>query len=97
MLMFRLCLVIGVPHPDYLIDMLTSRQLGDWLAFMSIETIGDERADLRTAIMAMSLNNRWRGKNEPPTKPTDYMPHYRAQEQTPEQMHAMMAGIPGVK
>ena len=75
--------------------MFTSRQLADWLAFASIETFGDERADLRIAIMACNLTNRWLGKHEPGKKVTDFLPHYEIPEQTPEQMHAIMAGLLG--
>ncbi len=95
MFLFRLCLTLGVPHPDYLIDMLTSKQLADWMAYASIETFGDQRADLRTAIMAASINNRWLGKHEKPSSPMDYLPHYERPVQTPEQMHALMAGVLG--
>ncbi len=95
MFLFRLCLTLGVPHPDYLIDMLTSKQLADWMAYASIETFGDQRADLRSAIMAKAMVDRWLGKHERPKNVTDYLPHYEKPVQTPEQMHSMMAGVLG--
>lgn len=30
---FSLCLDLGYPHPDYLLPLLTSRQLAEWEAF----------------------------------------------------------------
>ena len=59
-------------HPSRL-D-LTSGELTDWLAYYSIEPWGEERADLRSAIIAAIMSNRWRGKNERPRKIEEFMP-----------------------
>lgn len=42
-------MILGVPHPDYLVEVLDARQLSEWEAFLSLEPLGEERADLRMA------------------------------------------------
>jgi len=93
MMAFRLCLAIGLPHPDWLWRLLTAKQWADWLAFSGVETWGDIRADLRAAIIGAHLSNRWRGKSETPVKPTDLMPHEKPHEQTPEEMEQRLKDI----
>ena len=38
------------------------------------EPFGEQRADLRSAIVACTIANIWRGKNQPAMKPIDFMP-----------------------
>lgn len=40
-------MLLGAPHPDHLTRQLTSRQLAEWEAYLSIEPRGERRADLR--------------------------------------------------
>jgi hypothetical protein len=49
--MMRLCLYLGVAHPDALLDVLTSRQLADWIAFSAIEPWGTPADDFRASMM----------------------------------------------
>jgi hypothetical protein len=49
---FRLCLALGVPHPDYLGELLSVRQLGEWRAFFEREPWGFEVEDTRHAMSA---------------------------------------------
>ena len=34
---FSLCMDLGYPHPDYLLPLLSSKQLSDWEAFYLIQ------------------------------------------------------------
>ncbi len=36
-MLFRLCLALGYPHPDYLTETLTSTQLTEWLAYYKLQ------------------------------------------------------------
>lgn len=48
--MFRLCLALGVPHPDYLEQMLSLRQLAEWQRFYGLEPWGAEFEDMQHAL-----------------------------------------------
>jgi hypothetical protein len=50
--LFRLCLALGVLHPDLLLLRLSATQLAEWRAFLSLEPAGEIRADLRAAQLA---------------------------------------------
>jgi hypothetical protein len=54
-----LCLALGVSHPDVLLKALTPRQWLDWIEYVSVEPIGDERADIRTAYASAGLASCW--------------------------------------
>ena len=74
--LFRLCLAVGVPHPDYLNSVLDSAQLSEWMAYDLLEPFGDERADLRSGMagfgVARAMLDPRRGY-----KLSDFMPHLR--------------------
>lgn len=53
---------------------LSAAELAEWEAFNEIEPIGDDRADLRTGILASLWANMHRRKGSPAFKPTDFMP-----------------------
>lgn len=44
--MFRLCLALGVPHPEFLEQVLSLRQLGEWQRFYGLEPWGAEFEDM---------------------------------------------------
>lgn len=88
---FRLCVALGIRHPDYL-D-ISSRQFSDWLAWYTHEPFGELRADLQAGIIASTINNRMRNKGERARPPTEFMPYYEKPEQTPEQIRATLRRI----
>ena len=57
---------------------LSDQELGEWIAFYGIEPFGEERADLRAGIVASTVVNANRGKKGRPSKPTDFMPFLKA-------------------
>ena len=52
MFLFRLALTLGYPHPDYLIQYLSSYQLTEWMAYFLIEPFGPRREDERAGVLA---------------------------------------------
>lgn len=64
-----MCLAMGIPHPDMLLQALTSRQWRDWIEFTSVEPIGGDREDYRTAFATAGLAACWVEK----PKVTDYL------------------------
>ena len=69
-----------------------AQEFAEWVAEYSIDPWGEERADLRSAIVAMVIANANRGKGQPAYKVEQFMPKYDRQhkQQTPEQMKALL-------
>jgi len=88
---FRLCLALGVIHPDHLLESLTADQLADWEAYGRVEPFGGYIDDIRWAVLTQQINNRWRGKGES-AKDVSY---FRSCKEAPreqtvaEQVHAL--------
>lgn len=74
--MFRLALALGFPHPDYLEKILTSKQVGEWMAFAALEPFGERNRDLSVAILTAQFSNANRDTNKRPSPftPFDFMP-----------------------
>jgi hypothetical protein len=53
---------------------LSSRELTEWQAFATLESLGDQRADLRMAIVCSTFANIHRGKRKKAFTPRDFMP-----------------------
>lgn len=73
-------------HPDRMLSQMTARQFGEWMEYYGVDPFGEQRADLRSAIVAATMNNRWRNKNEEPLQPLDFMPFHRPPQQTPDEI-----------
>ena len=69
---------------------ITSRQFAEWMAYAKLEPFGEERADLRAGIVASTIANVNRGKNQKPYKPTDFMASFEleTEEQAAERLIA---------
>ena len=63
-------------------------ELTEWLAFYADSPFGEERADLRAAIVASTIANVNRdSKRRPqPFKPVDFMPYQHVEPETPERL-----------
>ena len=55
---YRLCLALGVDHPDLLLSRLTYRQWLGWMSYHNLEPWGELRADLRSLVLAQYINAR---------------------------------------
>lgn len=80
--LFRLCVELGLPHPDYLMDLLTSEQISEWLAYDRLEPIGQWRADYRLGVLCALIVDivqrlfARRGATPRRVSPIDYMPDW---------------------
>jgi hypothetical protein len=82
---------LGVAHPDLLLSQLDSKQISEWMAFYQVEPFGEERADLRSAIIACVTANAWRGKNQKPFEVSDFLPKFDPpKQQTLEEMKTIL-------
>ncbi len=77
---------------------MTSQQFAEWLAYSRLEPWGEERADLRMGIVAQTIANANRGKNQKPYKPQDFMPSFEPvsdEEQTARLLAKMRVALGG--
>jgi len=69
---FRLALALGVTVQDLLVR-ISSSELTEWMAYYQMEPFGEERADLRSAIVASVTAN---AASKRRFKPADFMPRF---------------------
>lgn len=74
---------------------MTARQLFEWMAFYRVDPFGDQRGDLQASIVASTIANTFRGKNQNPIEPMKFMPFADVQEQTPEEIQRTLRTILG--
>lgn len=48
----------------------------EWMAYARLNPFGEERKDMRAAMVSMTMANIWRGKNRRAFKLTDFMPKF---------------------
>jgi len=69
-----------------LLRRVSSAELTEWMAFSALESFGADAENLGHAITAATVANANRGKDKPPYKVEDFMPHFEKQNQTPDEM-----------
>ena len=57
-----------------LLQRVSSRELGEWMAYERIEPFGETRADLRVGMLTSLTANINRKKGATPFTPQDFMP-----------------------
>ena len=69
-----------------LLARISSRELSEWAAFAQLEPFGEEREDLRAAIVAATVANTARDpKKQRAFVPSDFMPDFEREPQSWEQ------------
>jgi len=63
---------------------ISAREFSEWLAYGQIEPWGEQRADMRNALVCCILANAHRGKNQAAFKVDDFMPEFDRQKPSPE-------------
>ena len=68
-----------------------SREFAEWMAFMAVEPMGEERSDMHAALLALMQASAYAGKGAKP-KFADFLPEYwkEKKEQTPGQMKDLL-------
>ena len=59
---------------------MDSRELSEWIAWYNFEPFGEERADMRSAIIACVVHNTQCTKKTQMKKVSDFMPKFRPPE-----------------
>lgn len=84
---------------DELLDTLSARELGEWMAFYVVEPWGSETDFMRSGIVASTIANTARDpKKRRAFTPADFMPKFGKPRKTPEKLKAeLMAFVAGAK
>lgn len=72
---------------------IDSEELTEWQAYYAIEPFGEERADLRSGIIASILSNVHRSKGANPSKPSDFVLEFGQKQDMSEDLLKAKLGI----
>lgn len=71
-----------------LLDRASGRELAEWQAFYLLEPFGEERDDMRAAMVAALMTNLL-SKRDKPVEPKDFMPLYERKEYGSEELQRL--------
>lgn len=84
---------------DEMLRRMPATEFSDWIAFASIEPIGDARADMRAALEACTFANYFKaanGSKTPPCKLEDFLFKFDPPKpQSDDHMKAILRGVSG--
>jgi len=88
---FTLARALGMTVREML-SRMDAAELAEWLAYMSVEPIGDDRIDLAAGILATIMSRLW---SQSSLRPTDLIPDYwrGRSAQSLEEMQALFRAI----
>lgn len=93
---FRLALAVGEWDVDGMLRAMPAALLSEWMAFDELEPFGEQRGDLRSALVAMTVANAQRGPKQKPFTIQDFLLKFEPAErrkQTWQEQHAIMQMI----
>lgn len=84
---FHITLSLGLPHPDYLLGLLSWQQVEDWRQYYEQEPWGEDRADLRAENQRLIQGGATYPTGAPPNA---IWPYYEAEKHDLETIYRMM-------
>ncbi len=85
---------MGFASERELLSRLSSKEVTDWQAFSAIEPFGEEREDIRAAMVACTVANALRSSKSPPCKIKDFMLNFEPpKQQSKQDMKAILMGV----
>ena len=78
-----------------LLARIDSRELSEWMAYYELNPFGSVRNDLQAGIVASTIANVNRGKNDKSFTPSDFMPYMEKPQQSEGDMQAVMDALAG--
>ena len=78
-----------------LLARIDSRELSEWMAYYELNPFGSVRNDLQAGIVASTIANVNRGKNDKSFTPSDFMPYMDKPQQSEGDMQAVMDALAG--
>lgn len=85
-MLFRLCEIVGFPHPDYLAPYLSSSQLLDWQTY---STQYGFRQDIQWGLLTQVTASAWGGK----VGLDEVMPYQEDRETDQDEVYHNLASI----
>lgn len=73
--MFRLAGHLGKTVQE-IRETMSAGELMHWVAFDQLDPIGRERFDVLAGVVASTMANTWKGKDDPPAQPLDMVPDW---------------------
>ena len=77
---FRLALALGYANPDAMLAEMPVRIFREWIEYANVEPFGEERADLRSAIVAKTIVDMHRSRKSRRPKIEWFMPKFKPRE-----------------
>ncbi len=81
----RLAKELGIPNVDGMLKRISGNDLVEWMAYAKLEPFGEERADLRMAVLGSFLGNvlyqLHTGKEDTPFTVENLMPKFEKAEE----------------
>jgi hypothetical protein len=89
---YALACRLGVWNVEEMLAQMSTEQLHDWMAYAEADPFTEQRADWRAAMVASTVANAFRGKQQRSFQPSDFMPKFgeRRRIMTAEQMKAIL-------
>ena len=78
-----------------LLARIDSKELSEWMAYYEVNPFGSVRDDLQAGIVASTIANVNRGKNDKSFTPSDFMPYMDKPQQSEGDMQAVMDALAG--
>ena len=78
-----------------LLARIDSKELSEWMAYYELNPFGTVRDDLQAGIIASTIANVNRGKNDKSFTPSDFMPYMDKPEQSEGDMQAVLDALAG--
>ena len=77
-----------------LLSNIDSKELSEWMAFFQAEPFGEQRADLRSALISCVMANAWRGKKQKAFKLDDFILNFEPPKKMDvEDMKQILKGL----
>lgn len=99
MFKFDLALTLGECNPDAMAARIPLPTFYKWMDYAARKPFGDERADLRIAMMTSALLNIQLAKGQRRTRPIDFMPFSKDRKDerhSPEPSAKILADLTGM-
>ena len=92
---FRLALALGFPNPEAMLARMPYRIYREWQLYYAHEPFGEERADVRSAIIAQTYVSMHLKKGVRPPPLSDFMFQYDSppEPKTPDDFFAQVKAI----
>lgn len=76
-----------------MLDRMSSREFTEWLAYYELEPFGEQRADLRAALIASVIANAHRDPKKKPYKAADFLLFPEKTEPTSEDLRSKFVSL----